>query len=147
MIVKLDYNRIASAPLREEVLVAVLISRSPKEVRTYLYVQVREETARLSHVRQLLYEYLRARKAWKAPRTEEFAETNHSNIVPMDVDSLHCKGGKGKKGKGKGRFWRHIIDKHGRRGSTPPYPLAPVAVPKATFSICDESSGQGGRME
>ena len=82
---------------------AVLISRSPKEVRTYLHVQVREETARLSHVRQLLYDYFRAGKAWKAPRTEEFAETNHSNGVPMDFDSLHRKGGKGKKGKGKGK--------------------------------------------
>ena len=41
--------------------------------------------------------------AWKAPRTEEFAETNHSNVVPMDVDSLHRKGGKGKKGKSKGK--------------------------------------------
>ena len=99
----LEYNRTASAPLLEEVLVAVLISRSPKEVRTYLHVQVLEETARLSHVRQLLYDYLRAGKAWKAPRTEEFAETNHSNVVPMDVDSLHRKGGKGKKGMGKGK--------------------------------------------
>ena len=36
-------------------------------------------------------------------RTEEFAETNHSNVVPMDVDSLHRKGGKGKKDKGKGK--------------------------------------------
>ena len=99
----LEYNRTASAPLQEEVLVAVLISRSPKEVQTYLHVQVREETARLRHVRQLLFDYLRAGKAWKAPRTEEFAETNHSNVVSMDVDSLHCKGGKGKKGKGKGK--------------------------------------------
>ena len=99
----LEYNRTASAPLQEEVLVAVGISRSPKEVRTYLHVQVREETARLSHVRQLLYDYLRAGKAWKAPRTEEFAETNPSNVVPMDVDSLHRKGGKGKKSKGKGK--------------------------------------------
>ena len=89
--------------LQEEVLVAVLISRSPKEVRTYLHVQVWEETARLSHVRQLLYDYLRSGKAWKAPRTEEFVETNHSNVVPMDVDSSHRKGGKGKKGKGKGK--------------------------------------------
>ena len=79
---------------------AVLISRSPKEVLTYLHVQVREETARLSHVRQLLYDYLRAGKAWKAPRTEEFAETHHSNVVPMDVNSLHRTGGKGKKSKG-----------------------------------------------
>ena len=53
----LEYNRTASAPLQEEVLVAVLISRSPKEVRTYPHVQVREETAILSHVRQLLYDY------------------------------------------------------------------------------------------
>ena len=88
---------------RKEVLVAVLISRSPKEVRTYLHVQVREETARLSYVRQLLYDYLRAGKAWKAPRTEEFAWTNHSNVVLMDVDSLHRKGGTGEKGKGKGK--------------------------------------------
>ena len=99
----LEYNRNASAPQQGEVLVAVLISRSPKEVRTYLHVQVREETARLSHVRQLLYDYLRAGKAWKAPHTEEFAETKHSNVVPMDVDSLHRKGGKGKKGKGKSK--------------------------------------------
>ena len=40
----LEHNRTASAPLQEEVLVAVLISRSPKEVRTYLHVQVRLET-------------------------------------------------------------------------------------------------------
>ena len=99
----LEYNRTASAPLQEEVLVAMLSSRSPKEVRTYLHVQVREETARLSHVRQLLYDYLRAGKAWKAPRTAEFVETNHSNVVPMDVDSLHRKGGKGKKGKDKSK--------------------------------------------
>ena len=46
---------------------------------------------------------LRAGKAWKAPRTEEFAETNPSNVVPMDVDSLHREGGQGKKGKGKGK--------------------------------------------
>ena len=99
----LEYNRTASAPLLEEVLVAALISRSPKEVRRYLHVEVREDTARLSHVRQLLYDYLRAGRAWKAPHTEEFAETSHSNVVPMDVDSLHRKGGKGKKGKGKGK--------------------------------------------
>ena len=66
-------------------------------------MQVREETAKLSHVRQLLCDYLRAGKAWKAPRTEEFAEANPSNVVPMDVDALHRKGGKGKKGKGKGK--------------------------------------------
>ena len=83
----LEYNRIASAPLQAEVLVAVLISRSPKEVRAYLHVQMREETAKLSHVRQLLYDLLRAGKAWKAPRTEEVAEENPSNLVPMDVDS------------------------------------------------------------
>ena len=80
---------------------AVMISRSVKEVRTYL--RVREETAKLSHVRQLLYDYLRAGKAWKAPRTEEVAEANSPNLVPMDVGSLHRKGGKGKKGKGKGK--------------------------------------------
>ena len=100
---RMQYNRTANAPLQEEVLVAVLISRSPKEVRTCLHVQVREETAKLIHVRQLLYDYLRAGKAWKAPRTEEVAEANPSNVVPMDVDSLHRKGGKGKKGKGKGK--------------------------------------------
>ena len=55
----LEYSRTASAPLQEEVLVAVLISRYPKEVRTYLHVQVREETARLSHVRQLLEPFKR----------------------------------------------------------------------------------------
>ena len=98
-----EYNRTANAPLQEEVLVAVLISRSPKEVRTYLHVQVREETAKPSHVRQLLYDYLRVGKAWKAPRTEEVAEANSPNLVPMDFDSLHCKGGKGKKGKSKGK--------------------------------------------
>ena len=84
----LEYNRTSSAPLQEEVLVAVLISRCPKEVRTYLHVQVREDTARLSHVRQLLYDYLRAGKAWKAPRTEETAETNSPNSVPMDVEII-----------------------------------------------------------
>ena len=42
----LEYNRTANAPLQEELLVAVLISRSVKEVRTYLHVQVREETAK-----------------------------------------------------------------------------------------------------
>ena len=99
----LEYNRTSSAPLQEEVLVAVLISRSPKEVRTYLHVQVREETAKLGHVRQLLCDYLRAGKAWKALRTEETAETISSNLVPMNVDSLHREGGKGKKAKGKGK--------------------------------------------
>ena len=99
----LEYNRTSSAPLQEEVLVAVLISRSPKEVRTDLHVQVREDTARLSHVRQLLCDYLRAGKAWKAPRTEETAETISPNSVPMDVDALHREGGKGKKGKCKGK--------------------------------------------
>ena len=102
-IATLEYNRTANAPLQEEVLVAVLISRSPKEVRTYLHVQVREETAKLSHVRQLLYHYLRAGNAWKAPRTEQIGEANSPNLVPMDVDSLHRKGDKGKKGKGKGK--------------------------------------------
>ena len=96
----LGYNRKANAPLQEEVLVAVLISRSLKEVRTY--VQVREETAKLSHVRQLLYDYLRAGKAWKH-HAQGVAETNYSNVVPMDVDSLHRKGGKGKNGKGRGK--------------------------------------------
>ena len=37
------------------------------------------------------------------PRTEDVAETNPSNVVPLDVDSLHRKGGKRKKGKGKGK--------------------------------------------
>ena len=87
----LEYKRTASAPLQREVLVAVLISRSPQEVRTHLHVQAREETAKLSHVRQLLFDYLRAGKAWMAPRTEEFAETNPPHIVPRDVDSLHRK--------------------------------------------------------
>ena len=63
---------------------------------------MREETAKLGHVRQLLNDFLRAGKAWKAPRTEEVAEEN-PNLVPMDVDSLHRKGGKGKRGKGKGK--------------------------------------------
>ena len=61
----LEHNRTANAPLQEEVLVAVLISRSRKEVRTYLHVQVREQTEKLSHVRQLLHDYLRAGKVWK----------------------------------------------------------------------------------
>ena len=56
---------------------------------------------KLSDVRQLLYDSLRAGKAWKAPSTEEVAEANSPNLVPMDVDSLHRKGGKAKKGKGK----------------------------------------------
>ena len=111
----LEYNRTSSAPLQEEVLVAVLISRSPKEVRTYLHVQVREDTAKLSHVRQLLYDYLRAGKAWKAPRTEETAETNSPNSVPMDVDALHREGGKGKNGKGKGKF-KGDKNKHNGKG-------------------------------
>ena len=100
----LEYNRTSSAPLQEEVLVAVLISRSPKEVRTYLHVQVREETAKVGHVRQLFHDYLRAGKAWKAPRTEETAETNPSHLVPMDVDALHREGGKDKNGKGEDKF-------------------------------------------
>ena len=87
----LEYNRTSSAPLQEEVLVAVLISWSPKEVRTYLHVQVREDTARLSHVRQLLYDYFRADKAWKAPRREETAETNSPNAVPMDVEVARAR--------------------------------------------------------
>ena len=99
----LEYNRTASAPLQEEVLVAALISRSPKEGRTYLHVQVWEETSKLSHVRQLLHEYLRAGKAWKAPLTEEVAEAISPNVVPTDVDALHRKSGNEKKGKGKGK--------------------------------------------
>ena len=67
----LEYNRTSSAPLQEEVLVTVLISRSPKEVWTY---SVGEDTAKLGHVRQLLCDYLRAGKAWKAPRTDETVE-------------------------------------------------------------------------
>ena len=51
-------------------------------------------------MRQLLYDYLRAGKAWKKTTHEGFAETNHSNVVLMDVDPLHRKGGKGKKSKG-----------------------------------------------
>ena len=50
----LEFNRTSSAQLQEEVHVPVLISRSPKEVWTYLHVQVREDTAKLRHVRQLL---------------------------------------------------------------------------------------------
>ena len=70
----LEYNRTASAPLQEEVLVAVLIYRSPKDV-----------PAKLSHVRQLLHDYLRAGKVWKAPRREDVAEANSPNLVAMDV--------------------------------------------------------------
>ena len=65
-----------------------------------LHVQVWEETAKLSHVRQLLHDHLRAGKAWKAPRTEEVAEANSPNLVPMDVGPLHRKGGKGEEGQG-----------------------------------------------
>ena len=65
--------------------------------------QMREETARLNHVRQLICDYLRAGEAWKAPRTDELSETNHSNVVPMDVDSLHRKSGKRKKCKSKSK--------------------------------------------
>ena len=66
-------------------------------------MQVWEETAKLSHVRQMLHDHLRAGKAWKVPRTEEVAEANSPNLVPMDVGLLHRKGGKGEEGKGKGK--------------------------------------------
>ena len=72
----LEHNTTQVRALQEEVLVAVLISRSPKEVRTSVHVHVREEAAKLGHVRQLLFDYFRAGKAWTAPRTEETAETN-----------------------------------------------------------------------
>ena len=98
--------RTSSAPLQE----AVLISRSPKEVRTLLHVQVRGERGVGSHLRQLLHDYLRVGKAWKAPRTEETAETNSSNLAPMDVDALHREGGKGKKGKVKDKSDRNKHD-------------------------------------
>ena len=80
----LEYNRTSSAPLHEEVLVVVLISRSPKEVRTYLHVQVREDTAKLGHVRQLFYDCLRTGKAWNAPRTEETAEKTSPNFFDYE---------------------------------------------------------------
>ena len=67
-------------------------------------MQVRKDTAKLGHVRQLLYDYLRAGKAWRAPRTEETVETNSSNVVPMDVEALHREGGKSKTSKGKGKL-------------------------------------------
>ena len=68
---------------------------------------MREETAKLSHVRQLLYDYLRAGETWKASRTEEVAEATSPNLVPLDVGSLYRKGkNKGDRprhdGKGKG---------------------------------------------
>ena len=44
---------------------------------------------------QLLYDYLRVGNAWKASRTEDVAKA--PNLVPMDVDYVHCKSGKGKK--------------------------------------------------
>ena len=78
-------------------------------------MQVREDTATLSHVRQLLHEYLRAGKAWKAPRTEETAETNSPKVVPMDVDALHREGGKGKKGKFKGDRNKHDAKGKGKQ--------------------------------
>ena len=43
-------------------------------------MQVREETAKLSHVRQLLCDHLRAGKAWKAPRTEEVARGRKARV-------------------------------------------------------------------
>ena len=94
----------------------MLISQSPKEFRTYVHVQVREETAKLSHVRQLLHDYLRVGKAWKAPRTEDVAEANPSNVVPMDVDSLQRKGGKGEEGKGKGKKTKGDRNRHDGKG-------------------------------
>ena len=47
------------------------------------------------------------------------------------------------------KFWRdHTSDKYGFGGDTVPYVLRPfAAVPKATFSKCDGSNGQGRRME
>ena len=74
----LEYNRTSSALLQEEVLVTVLISRSPKEVWTY---SAEEDTAKLGHVRQLLCDFLRAGKAWKTRQSNR-------NVVPMDVDAL-----------------------------------------------------------
>ena len=46
----LEYNRTSSAPLQEEVLVAVLISRSPKEVRTpsHLHRKLQQQLTPLS---------------------------------------------------------------------------------------------------
>ena len=102
----LEFNRTKRA--------AASISRSPKEVRTHLDVQVREDTAKLGHVRQLLYDYLRAGKASRAPRTEETVETNSSNVVPMDVEALHCEGGKSKTGKGKLKGDRNKNDAKGK---------------------------------
>ena len=83
------------------------------EVRTYL--KVREETARLGRVRQLLYDNLRAGKAERAPRTEETVETNSSNTVPMDVDALHREGGGKGKGKSKGDRNGHDTKCKGKR--------------------------------
>ena len=69
---------------------AVLISRSSKEVRTYLHVQVREDTAKLGLVRQLLCNYLRDGKAWKAQCTEETAVTSSPVNLCREPLCNHC---------------------------------------------------------
>ena len=49
------------------------------DFRAYLHVQVREEMAKLGYVRQLLSDYLRAGKAWKADTTAKAKVNNQSN--------------------------------------------------------------------
>ena len=111
----LEYNRTSIAPLQEEVLVAVLISRSPKEVRTYLHVQVWEDTtARLNHVRQLLHDYLRAGKAWKH-HAQKRQLKRILQTLSIDVDALHREGGEGKKCNGKGKY-KGDRNKHDGKG-------------------------------
>ena len=82
-------------------LLAVLISRSPKEVQTHVHVQLREETAKLSHVRQFLYE-IPAR--WKSVRHHAQRELLKRILQILCRWMLALRnGGKGKKGKDRGK--------------------------------------------
>eukprot|EP00971_Amphidinium_carterae_P137496 2724944-Amphidinium_carterae.1 len=88
-----DYEKMCKKALDQEIKIGVLACLAPKKVSEHLFLFA-DNLQTYADARKVVFEFLDAHKAQHAAGA----------AVPMDVDALTQKGGKGKDGKGgKGR--------------------------------------------
>ena len=88
-----DFQKATGEVFRDRLKCAIVLSRSPAPIRTYLRVQNRGDYGAL---RVALMNYLEAEDDGRGP-------------VPMEVGAMKGKkGDKGKKGYGKGKFGKSL---------------------------------------
>ena len=82
-----EYGKIADHPFDDSLKMAIVLEKSPKEVKTHLQVNMKDINT-YNQMRDIIEAYLKAKQLWRG----------HGGNDPMDIGAL------GKKGKGKGCF-------------------------------------------